>query len=160
MILQPHSSGFFHFRHSSCCSWNHIGKLFCMTCHGHSSRTVPSCLPLKKSLIPIQWITDREGSLNWGFLSIITSEFHFMIEFEFLPFAQWPGTVFFWENITRTGYYLQSIREEAAGSCFPSVAMQHLSLVRNLAARFCLSTKRRMGKEGWRVASRYTALGS
>lgn len=65
-----------------------LGSVFCVTCHDHSSRTVPSCLHLKKSLIPIQRITDKEGSLNWIFLSIITSESHFMIKFEFFP--TWP----------------------------------------------------------------------
>lgn len=83
-----------------------------MTCHGHSSRTVPSCLPLKKSLIPIQWITDREGSLNWGFLSIITSESHFMIEFEFLPFAQRPGATCFSERILQEQATISKVSEK------------------------------------------------
>lgn len=65
-----------------------LGSVFCVICHDHSSRTVPSCLPLKKSLISIQWITDGEGSLNWGFLSIIISESYFMIKSEFFSSGQ------------------------------------------------------------------------
>lgn len=84
-----------------------LGSVFCVTCHDHSSRTVPSCLHLKKSLIPIQRITDKEGSLNWIFLSIITSESHFMIKFEFFPhLASGQELHVFRENIRRTDYCL------------------------------------------------------
>jgi len=40
-----------------------------------------------------------EGSLNWGFLSVVTSELHFMTKFEFHPLCQWPGATCFTERI-------------------------------------------------------------